>query len=176
MRGLIIGRFQPFHKGHLHLVRQILSECEEIVIAIASAQYNYIEKDPFTAGERIEMIHDSLREAKVDLSTCYIVPIINDENNARWVAHLQSFLPVFDVVYTGNPYVKMLMRNSRIKVRKISFHDRNAYNATRIRNLMVEGKEWEELVPKAVASLIERLDGGKRMKIISRSDSRPQEW
>ena len=54
MRGLMMGRFQPFHLGHLDLVRQILKQCDEIVIAVTSSQFNYLEKDPFTAGERIE--------------------------------------------------------------------------------------------------------------------------
>jgi len=65
MRGLMMGRFQPFHLGHLDLVRQILKECDEVVIAITSSQFNYLEKDPFTAGERIEMIHNSLIECLI---------------------------------------------------------------------------------------------------------------
>ena len=176
MRGLIIGRFQPFHKGHLQLVKSILKECDELVIAIASAQFNFIEKDPFTAGERILMIHEALKEGKVDLSKCYIVPLINDENNARWIGHLKSFLPSFDVVYTGNLYVSMLMRKSKIKVKKIKFHDREKYNASRIRSLMVKGNEWESLVPDAVARIIKSVDGIRRMKVISHSDTKPQEW
>ncbi|MEM2760089.1 MAG: nicotinamide-nucleotide adenylyltransferase [Nitrososphaerales archaeon] len=176
MRALIIGRFQPFHKGHLQLVKNILREYDELVIAIASAQYNFIEKDPFTAGERIVMIHEALKEGKVDLAKCYIVPIVNDENNARWIGHLKSFLPEFDVVYTGNPYVSMLMRNYNIKVRKVKFHDREKYNATKIRELIVKGKEWESLVPKSVARIMRKVDAVKRMKIISQSDTKPQEW
>lgn len=176
MRGLIIGRFQPFHKGHLQLVKSILKECDELVIAIASAQFNFIEKDPFTAGERILMIHEALKEGKVDLSKCYIVPLINDENNARWIGHLRSFLPHFDVVYTGNPYVSMLMRKSKIKVKKIKFHDREKYNASKIRSLMTKGNEWESLVPDAVAEIIKNVDGIRRMKVISHSDTKPQEW
>ena len=61
MRGLMMGRFQPFHLGHLELVKQILDECDEVIIAVTSSQFNYLEKDPFTAGERIEMIHNSLK-------------------------------------------------------------------------------------------------------------------
>ncbi len=176
MRALITGRFQPFHKGHLELVKYILKECDELVIAITSAQFNYIEKDPFTAGERIWMIHEALREGKVDLARCYIATVVNDENNARWIGHLKSFLPPFDVVYTGNAYVAMLMKDSGIKVRDVKFYDREKYNATRIRRLMMGGKNWHELVPKSVAQIIKRIDGIKRMKVISRSESRPQEW
>jgi len=176
MRALIIGRFQPFHKGHLGLVKQILKECDGIVIAIASAQFNYIEKDPFTAGERIWMIHESLKEGKVDLARCFIAAIVNDENNARWIGHLKSFLPPFDVVYTGNAYVAMLMKDSGIKVRGVKFYDRDKYNASRIRQLMLAGKNWQELVPKSVVQIIKKIDGIKRMKVISKSESKPQQW
>ena len=64
----MMGRFQPFHNGHLNLAKQILEECDEVIIAITSSQFNYLEKDPFTSGERIEMIHNSLKESKFDLS------------------------------------------------------------------------------------------------------------
>ena len=176
VRGLIIGRFQPFHKGHLKLAKNILKECDELVIAIASAQFNYIEKDPFTAGERIWMIHEALKEGKIDLARCYIAAVVNDENNAKWIGHLKSFLPPFDVIYTGNAYVTMLMKDSDIKVRDVKFHDRQKYNATRIRQLMIEGRNWQELVPKSVAQIIRKIDGINRMKVISESESRPQEW
>jgi len=176
MRALIIGRFQPFHKGHLELVKYILKECDEFVIAIASAQFNYIEKDPFTAGERIWMIHEALKEGKVDLARCYIAAVVNDENNARWIGHLKSFLPPFDVVYTGNAYVSMLMKDSGIKVRDVKFYDREKYNASRIRQLMLKGGNWQELVPRSIAQIIKKIDGIKRMKVISKSESKPQQW
>jgi nicotinamide-nucleotide adenylyltransferase len=176
MRGLITGRFQPFHKGHLELAKHILKECDELVVAIASAQFNYIEKDPFTAGERIWMIHEALKEGKIDLAKCYIAAVINDENNAKWIAHLKSLLPPFDVVYTGNAYVAMLMKDSGIKVRDVKFYDREKYNGTRIRQLMLEGNSWQQLVPRSVVRIIKKIDGIKRINVISESDSKPQEW
>jgi len=176
VRALIIGRFQPFHRGHLQLAREILKECNELLIAIASAQFNFIEKDPFTAGERTLMIHEALKEGNIDLAKCYILPLVNDENNARWIGHLRSFLPPFDVVYTGNPYVSMLMRNSKIKVIKIKFYKKEKYNATRIRQLMLKGNTWESLVPNSVAKVIKEVNGIARMKVISQSETKPQEW
>ena len=70
-----MGRFQPFHLGHLELAKQILDECDEVIIAITSSQFNYLEKDPFTAGERIEMIHNSIKESTLDLTRCFVVSI-----------------------------------------------------------------------------------------------------
>ena len=40
-RGLMIGRYQPFHLGHLSLAEQILSECEELVVAIGSPEAEF---------------------------------------------------------------------------------------------------------------------------------------
>ncbi|RMF28893.1 MAG: nicotinamide-nucleotide adenylyltransferase [Candidatus Nitrosothermus koennekii] len=175
MRGLIVGRFQPFHNGHLMLIKHVLDECNEIIIAIASAQFNYLLKDPFTAGERVEMIHNALKDADIDLARCYIIPIINDENNARWFLHLRSYLPKFDIVYSGNEYVRMLLADY-VKVSDVRFYDREKYNASRIRELMINDGEWRALVPRSVYEFINRIDGVKRLKIIANAESKPQEW
>ncbi len=172
MRGLIIGRFQPFHLGHLMLVKNVLEECDDLIIAIASAQFNYLLKDPFTAGERVEMIHNALND---ELTRCYIIPIINDENNARWFLHLRSYLPKFDIVYSGNAYVRMLLSNY-VKVKDVKFYDRSKYNASKIRELIINDGEWRELVPKQVAEFIDKINGINRLKIIANAESKPQEW
>lgn len=180
-RVVIIGRFQPFHNGHLMLAKEALRESDELIIVVASAQFNYLEKDPFTAGERVWMIHDALKDEHLDesssmLERCYIIAIPNDENNARWYAHLRSYLPPFDLVYTGNEYVAMLLQREGIRVKAPALFNRDEYNASRIRALMVEGKEWRHLVPMAVARVIDEIDGVNRLRIIARAESRPQEW
>jgi nicotinamide-nucleotide adenylyltransferase len=38
---LLIGRFQPFHKGHLQVVKTIARDCDDIIIGIGSAQYSH---------------------------------------------------------------------------------------------------------------------------------------
>ena len=177
-RGLMLGRFQPFHKGHLALTKQILSECDELVIIIGSAQFSFIEKDPFSAGERVLMIHEALKEAGIDLSRCYIIPVANDENNARWLAYLRSMVPPFDVLYSGNDFVKYLARSqdSGIAVENPAFTEKDEYNGTNIRHLMQDGKPWEHLVPPAVAKVIQQVGGIIRINILARSDSNPQRW
>jgi len=171
-----MGRFQPFHLGHLDLVKQILSECDEVVIAITSSQFNYLEKDPFTASERIEMIYQALKEDGVDLSRCFIIPIENQFNIATWTSYLKSTLPQFDKVYSGNEYVSMLLADTGIQVIKPKFLERERYNATRIRNLMIEDQNWQSFVPPIVANVIKKINGVNRLKIISKSDTKPTEY
>ncbi len=175
MRGLMMGRFQPFHLGHLDLVKQILSECDEVVIAITSSQFNYLEKDPFTASERIEMIHQALKESGVDLSKCFIIPIENQFNIVTWASYLKSILPQFNKVYSGNEYVSMLLADAGVQVIAPKFLDRDRYNATNIRNLIAEDKDWQNFVPSAVVNVIKKINGVNRLKIISKSDTKPTE-
>lgn len=176
MRGLMMGRFQPFHLGHLDLVKQILSECDEVVIAITSSQFNYLEKDPFTASERIEMIYQALKEDGVNLSRCFIIPIENQFNIVTWISYLKSTLPPFDKVFSGNEYVSMLLADTGIQVITPKFLDRERYNSTRIRNLMIEDQNWQSFVPTIVANVIEKINGINRLKTISKSDTKPTEY
>ena len=75
IRGIYIGRFQPFHKGHLYAVKEVLNEVDELIIGIGSAQESHTLENPFTAGERMLMIKSALAEAGVDSYKVYIVPI-----------------------------------------------------------------------------------------------------
>jgi len=164
-RGVMVGRFQPFHNGHLCLARQILQDCDELIIAIGSAQFNYIYTDPFTAGERILMIHAALVESKLDLTKCHIVPVVNDENNARWFGHLKSMVPHFDFLYSGNEFVRILL-SSQTRVVIPRFSRRREYNGTNIRKLMSRSNRWKKFVPDAVAGIIEQIDGVTRIQFL----------
>ena len=188
-RGLMVGRFQPFHNGHLYLAKQILKECDELIIAIGSAQFNYIYKDPFTAGERVLMIHAALSSEPndIDLRKCYIIPIVNDENNARWFGHLKSMVPDFHVLYTGNEFV-IGLASREVQIRKPVFLKKEEYNGTNIRKQIAsmeqkknsqqvqQQQNWKDLVPNAVCTIIEEIDGVRRIEMLLGSDSYPQQW
>jgi nicotinamide-nucleotide adenylyltransferase len=176
MRGLMMGRFQPFHLGHLELVNQILNDCDEVIIALTGSQFNYIEKDPFTSGERIEMIHQTLKENNIDLGRCYIVAIENQFNVATWASYLKSSLPHFDKIYSGNEYVVMLLADFGYTVVSPQFLDREQYNATKIRQMIANDGEWEKLVPSSVSQIIKKINGVKRIKTIFQSETKPQEY
>ena len=178
-RGLMIGRFQPFHNGHLSLTRQILAECDELIIVIGSAQFNYIYKDPFTAGERILMIHEALLESLVDLKKCYIIPIANDDNNSRWFGYLKSMVPPFDLLYSGNILVTNLTSSfaeKQIKIIEPRYERKREYNGTSIRRKIASSQKWKKFVPASIYTIIERIDGEHRIRMLSQSDSNPQIW
>lgn len=168
-----MGRFQPFHLGHMALIGQAMCECDEVIIAVTSAQYNYLKEDPFTAGERIQMIRDALRQSGVDPATYMILGLENQYNVATWPAYLKAALPSFQRVYSGNPYVAMLLQEAGIMTVKPKMVERERFNATGLRQMMVDGADWGELVPSAVARFIKSIDGETRMRTIFRSDTDP---
>ena len=166
-RGLMIGRFQPFHRGHLCLVQQILSECNELIITIGSSQFNYTFSNPFTAGERIHMIHEALVQENVSLGKVYIIPIQNSENNSIWVQHLKSMVPKFKYLYTGNAFVKGLVINDEnILIKNPDFVDKVNYNGTHIRRCIIGNKNWKKFVPNSVYRMIIHMNGISRLKML----------
>jgi nicotinamide-nucleotide adenylyltransferase len=163
-RGLMIGRFQPFQLGHLEGIKEILEEMDEIIILIGSAQYSHSLNNPFTAGERIMMVHAALIENGFDLSHIFIIPLMDTNDNRIWVAHLITSVPRFDVAYTHNPLVKRLLYESNIEVKSTAFLNREIYSGTEVRRRILNGENWEELVPISVAQIIKEISGIERIQ------------
>ncbi|MFB6490002.1 MAG: nicotinamide-nucleotide adenylyltransferase [Thermoproteus sp. AZ2] len=177
MRAAFIGRFQPPHWGHFKAMEWALGRAEELVVVIGSAQYNYILKDPFTAGERIWMLREGSREAGLDLSRLIFIPLENIPNNAAWASHLLSYVPPIDVAYTNNAFVQLLLRSAGIAAEPTPVLDRERYRSTYIRELMLKGDErWRELVPKSVAEIIDRVKGVERLRIAAMGEAEPHRW
>ena len=105
IRGILIGRMQPVHNGHMQIIDKILDEVDEIIIGIGSAQISHEIKDPFTAGERMVMINQALSEKGIDSSKYYIIPMQDINFNAIWVSHVKMLTPPFSIVVALSPRV-----------------------------------------------------------------------
>jgi bifunctional NMN adenylyltransferase/nudix hydrolase len=57
---VVIGRFQPFHLGHLALLRHALEVAPRALLVVGSAGGPRQVKNPFSAAERLQAIRDSL--------------------------------------------------------------------------------------------------------------------
>ena len=60
MIGFLIGRFQPFHLGHLEAIKFALSKVEHLHVGIGSSNKSHEKRNPFTADERKKMILSSI--------------------------------------------------------------------------------------------------------------------
>ena len=169
-RGLYVGRFQPFHFGHLAAIGDILKEVEELIIVIGSAQYSHNLNNPFTAGERLVMIRDALEEAGVDCKRIWIVPVADVHLHMMWVSALVGYTPHFETLYSNEPLTRRLFKEARFKVKPLPYHERKYYQSTEVRERMIKDEDWEKLVPKSTVKFIKEIDGVNRLKDLTKSD------
>ncbi|MEE9152233.1 MAG: nicotinamide-nucleotide adenylyltransferase [Thermoplasmata archaeon] len=162
MRALLLGRFQPFHNGHLKVVKEITEDADYLVIAIGSAQYSHSLENPFSAGERYTMISRALMAQGIE--NYHLVTIEDLHRYAAWVSHVVSQSPKFDVVYAHNPLSLRLFTEGGFTVVELKLHEPGKYSGTEIRRRMIAGEEWRNLLPKEVVEVIDEIDGVGRLK------------
>lgn len=167
MRGLYVGRFQPFHKGHEKVVDDIAEDVKEVVVAVGSAQKSHTLRNPFTAGERVSMIAKALEDRT---ETVYAIPIEDLNRNAVWTTHVRSMCPPFDAVYSNNPLIVRLFEEDGTEVRESVMFERDRYSGRVIRQRMREDGDWRTLVPDAVEEVVEEVDGVQRIRDLDADD------
>ena len=160
-RGLILGRFQPFHFGHLELIKEMIKGGIEPLICIGSAQHSHTDENPFTAEERKEMIETIMKNMNCKYNI-FEIPDIN--NYDLYVSHLEKFVPVFDCVYSGNPLVQRLFGNAGYEIVKLEMINRVVWEGSAIRLAMKEDGDWEAAIPSPIVEIIHRIDGTERLK------------
>ncbi len=170
-RALFVGRFQPFHLGHQEAILHILREQEEVIIVIGSAQNSHDINNPFTAGERITMIRETLNALEVDATRYYLIPIPDSSMHALWTSQVIAYCPEFNVIYSNEPLTRCLFKETGREVRSIPMFKRTVYCATEIRERMLKDNNWQHLVPASVVKVIDRIRGIERLNDLIKSDS-----
>lgn len=170
IRGILIGRMQPIHNGHIQVIKKILEEVDEIIIGIGSAQASHEIKNPFTAGERVVMVKKALVENNIDPGRYYIIPMEDINFNSIWPAHVKMMTPPFSKVYSGNPLVKQLFREEGYIVEQPPLYDREILSGTEIRRRMLEDDDWESYVPQGTIDTINEINGVERIINLSKKE------
>jgi len=153
MIGLFLGKFQPFHKGHLQAVQYILRDCDEVKIAIGSSQYHGTEDNPFTLEQRQDMLRLALAEA--DIHNYKLGAIADIGNHGLWVDTLIENFSPFDTFFTRNREAAFAVGERGVRVRQ--HPPFGEFSGREIRKRVREGKPWGELVPPAVANYIKSI-------------------
>lgn len=168
MYSLYIGRFQPFHLGHLDAIRQCLRERETLIIGVGSADDNWLPDNPFSCGERISMIKMALDEAKIDPARYLIIPVWNINNYALWPEHARVLLPEFKKIHTASKVVAELFRSHyrRITVNHLKINV--AVDGTTIRSWLLENnlKQAAQFLPPAVIGYLTKIKAVARLRTI----------
>lgn len=160
---LFVGRFQPFHNGHLLVVKGMTKVCGRVVIAIGSSDKKNTAENPFSAEERKEMIQAALQDANIipAFDVMFIeVPDVKDD--AAWTKTCLELAGTVHTAWTGNAQVKKCFEDAGIEVKTIK--EVPSISATEIRKRMKEGGDWRAMVPEAVKDCVLMVKGVERMK------------
>lgn len=128
---VFIGRFQPYHKGHISLIRQKLDSGVPVLILVRDIKPD--EKNPFTTEQTVSMIR-KYHQSKGDKIKILVIPDIESVNWGRGVGYeVNEFFPPEEIKFVS---------------------------ATKIRESIKEGDdEWKNLVDEVLhKDLITYLD------------------
>ncbi len=159
MRGLVIGRFQPLHKGHEAVIRAAVEDCVHVVVGVGSSNAKQNTQNPFTYEEREEMVHAVFGDT-VDVVA---VPDIHDPPN--WVDHVLRITGPVDRVFGNDERTLSLFEDAGVPVRRTGLQARGEREGTNIRFQIAEGdRAWRSAVPGPVVALLVAWDAPRRLR------------
>ncbi|MGM0469882.1 MAG: nicotinamide-nucleotide adenylyltransferase [Promethearchaeati archaeon] len=162
---LFIGRFQPLHHGHIHVLYRIFETYDYVKIAIGSSQISHTKENPFTKEERKKFIEGALKKREIRKENYHIYYIPDIFNAKKWVEHVVSIVGDFDKVVSNSDWVRELFKNENYKLSKKITLFKNKYNGTHIRELIAEGNEkYRLLVPNEVLNIMKDCNGFERIQ------------
>lgn len=99
---VFVGRFQPFHYGHLAVVKNALERAKEVLILVGSSNVARDTRNPFTFDERATLMATVLRNEGIDTKRVMIEGIRDTGgDNQRWIADVQTAVRV-----STSPYIE----------------------------------------------------------------------
>ena len=165
MNGLLIGRFQPFHLGHLDAIIFGLSKVENLWIGIGSSNKSHEMKNPFTADERKEMILASLDSKFAHrIKICYI-PDVDDHE--KWTYSIDSIVPSYDIVFSNDEFTQSLYQKRKKQVIAVPLKNRELLSGTLIRSKIANNQNWEESIPDGARKILQKISTKERLAVFN---------
>ena len=162
MNGLLIGRFQPFHLGHIEALQFALSKVDKLWVGLGSSNKPVQKNDPFSAEERKEMILSSIDDSMKDKISIYFIPDL--DNHVKWIEKIDTIVPKFDMVFSNDDLTKHLYSTISVQVVPIPFLKRDVLSGTKIRDLIISDQKWDDLVPEGTKNLLINISAKERLK------------
>ena len=162
---VFIGRFQPFHLGHLSVVKTALAQAGQLIILCGSAHRPRSVRNPWTVEERAAMIYGSIDES--DQKRVHVMPLMDIVyNDESWVRNVQMTVNGVVTAHHGVPHSKPrigLIGHSKDHSSyylnlfpqwgSVDVDNFDEINATRIRELFFSASSGKYLDETAVGQL-----------------------
>ncbi len=154
---MYIGRFQPFHKGHHHVISSLKND-NDLTVGIGSSERHHEDKNPLNFFERYRILKNCFPE--ID-----IISVPDHPSDRIWTEQvLENIEP--NRVVSGEEITRKCFRKAGIPVEHPNYLDRKRFRGTRIREKIRKGDEWKELVPKCSLEALEDIGFENRVREI----------
>ena len=169
-RGMIHGRFQPFHNGHLEYLRGAAERSREIWIGITNPDPARIkpeesdplrhlpESNPFSYAERLLMAKAAATGLGLDPVTVHVIPFPVNEPEL-WPAYVPEGVTQYLRLFSEWGGTKLeRMRDAGYEVVILDEGAEKEISGRDVRDAIRSGGDWEALVPSPVARVIRSLE------------------
>ena len=173
--GMVHGRFQPFHCGHLRYTLEALRRSRHLIIGItnpdpaetqaeaADTHRHTPEANPFTFFERQWMIRAALVEEAVELRRVSLVPFPIHAPE-RWAYYCPKETVQFIRVFSewGREKVARL-RAAGWQVEVLDPGATKQESGATVRRYLRQGHGWEQLVPRGVGAVLKQIQAPQQL-------------
>ena len=164
MDGFLIGRFQPFHLGHLEAVNFALSKVEQLYIGIGSSNKSHQPRNPFTVEERRQMISSSLDGKTLKRVSIYDIPDLDD--HSKWTQSIDEIIPNYDIVFSNDDFTHSLYQKIEKDVISVELKSREILSGTNIRKMILNEENWQDLVPDGARNILLKINAQNRLECL----------
>ncbi len=169
-RGMIHGRFQPFHLGHLEYLRGTAELSDEVFVGITNPDPTRIrpeesdpdrhlpESNPYSYVERLLMVMAAAGDAGLEPERVHVIPFPVNEPEL-WDAYVPPGVTQYLRLFSAWGGTKLdRMREAGYEVVILDEGAEKEISGADVREAMRAGADWEALVPAGVARVIRELD------------------
>lgn len=166
--GVIHGRFQGLHFGHMEYLLEAKKRCNYLIIGItnpdpgltkdniADLKRSKPEENPFTYFERFIMLRDAMIESGIERSEFEIVPFpINIPELIKYYVPMDAlfFITIYDDwgKHKLSTFKELGVRTDLMWTRTL---DERFTTGKDVRKLIAMNEPWEHLLPSSVVKYI----------------------
>jgi cytidyltransferase-like protein len=170
--GLVLGRFQPLHVGHMEYLEAAKRACDRLIVGITNPDTSSLtyhqadpnrsknESNPFSYFLRYEMIDQTLRDVSWPADSYAIVPAdVADLSKVGMFIPPAARTTVFITIYDawGEEKARRLSElGYTVEILWRRDMSQRVTSGTELRRLMQENRPWRHLVPPGVALHLDR--------------------
>src|SRR2546421_134486 len=168
-RGMIHGRFQPFHNGHLEYLRGAAERSDEVWIGITNPDPARIkpedsdplrhlpESNPFSYAERLLMVKAAAADLGLEPAAVHVIPFPVNEPEL-WSAYVPQGVTQYLRLFSAWGGTKLeRLREAGYEVVVLDEGAEKEISGADVRAALRDGGDWESLVPPGVARVVREL-------------------